>query len=314
MARGITQEQVNGAADAILGAGENPTVEKVRATLGTGSPNTVTRMLDAWRSQLGERLRQLSALPDIPNQVGQAMLDLWHLATEHAERILESRFANERAGLEAARVQLAQERESWEIRLQAAEISIAQAQASRDLAEHACSTLDGQLRDSHALRADLVHQRNRLQDQCDHQSGKIQALRVQLDENQAALRTEREHQEAHIRAVEGRSHQEVDRARQDAKQWQQRHEVAERAHRDAVSLVQNRYDSSRDQVRHLEQEVARQAGQVIALEKALSEAYSAAAKRKDSPVAPKAMAKRGRKSAPIRPRTSKQAAKARPGK
>lgn len=47
MARGITQDQVNRAADAILGAGENPTVEKVRAELGTGSPNTITRMLDA---------------------------------------------------------------------------------------------------------------------------------------------------------------------------------------------------------------------------------------------------------------------------
>lgn len=49
MARGITQDQVNRAADAIMAAGENPTVEKVRAELGTGSPNTVTRMLDTWR-------------------------------------------------------------------------------------------------------------------------------------------------------------------------------------------------------------------------------------------------------------------------
>lgn len=76
MPRGITQYQVNAAADAILGTGENPTVEKIRAALGTGSPNTVTRMLDAWRGQLGERLRQLSALPDMPNPVGQAMMEL----------------------------------------------------------------------------------------------------------------------------------------------------------------------------------------------------------------------------------------------
>lgn len=46
MPRGITQDQVNAAADAILGASENPTVEKVRIELGTGAPNTVTRMLD----------------------------------------------------------------------------------------------------------------------------------------------------------------------------------------------------------------------------------------------------------------------------
>ncbi|WP_426284570.1 DNA-binding protein [Luteibacter sp. E-22] len=40
MARGITQDQGNAAADTILGADENPTVEKVRAELGTGSPKT----------------------------------------------------------------------------------------------------------------------------------------------------------------------------------------------------------------------------------------------------------------------------------
>lgn len=50
MRTGITQEQVNSAAYAILGAGENPTVEKIRASLATGSPNTVTRMLEAWRN------------------------------------------------------------------------------------------------------------------------------------------------------------------------------------------------------------------------------------------------------------------------
>ena len=53
MPKGITQAQVDDAADALLAAGENPTVEKVRAALGTGSPNTVTRMLDTWRNQIG---------------------------------------------------------------------------------------------------------------------------------------------------------------------------------------------------------------------------------------------------------------------
>ncbi|WP_243048730.1 DNA-binding protein [Dyella sp. RRB7] len=296
MARGITQEQVNAAADAILAAGENPTVEKVRAELGTGSPNTITRMLDAWRGQLGERLRQLSTLPEVPSSVGQAMIELWRLASDHAERSLDSRFANERGVLAAARNQLAQERETWEAKLQTAEITVAQAQTARDLAEHACRTLDGQLQDSHALRADLVQQRDRLQAQCDQQAKLIQALRAQLDDSQVALRTERERQEVHIRAVEDRAHQEVDRARQDAKQWQQRHEAAERVHRDVVTAIQTRYDSTRDEVRHLEQEVARQTGQVNALEKALSEAYAAIpAKQKNSPPAPKAGAKRGQR-------------------
>ncbi|TLY49659.1 MAG: hypothetical protein E6K53_12920 [Gammaproteobacteria bacterium] len=46
MARGITQDRVNQAADALLARGERPTIEKVRAELGTGSPNTLLRLLE----------------------------------------------------------------------------------------------------------------------------------------------------------------------------------------------------------------------------------------------------------------------------
>ncbi len=288
MARGITQEQVNAAADTILSAGENPTVEKVRAALGTGSPNTITRMLDTWRGQLGERLRQLSALPELPGPVGQAMIDLWRLASEQAERALTDRFADQQAALEAARADLIREREGWEASLQAAETRIAQAQAARDLAEHACATLDGQLQDSHALRADLVQQRDRLQESHDRQLAEIQTLQTRFHESQVALQIERERLEAHMRAIEDRAHQEIDRARQDAKQWQQRHEVAERSRREAIDTAQKRYDAISSQVHQLEQEVARQAGQVTALEKALSEAYAAVPPKRNSRVTPKA--------------------------
>lgn len=178
MPRGITQEQVDKAADAILGTGKNPTVEKVRAALGTGSPNTVTRMLDVWRNQFAERLRRLSALPEMPAPVGQTMVELWQLAIEHAERTLASRFADERVALETTtEVQLAKEREAMEARLQAAKAEVAHAQTARDLAEHACATLDGQLQDSHALRADLVEERDRLQSLCDRQAEELRQLR-----------------------------------------------------------------------------------------------------------------------------------------
>jgi chromosome segregation ATPase len=283
MSRGITQAQVNAAADAILDAGENPTVEKVRAALGTGSPNTITRMLETWRRQLGERLRQLSALPELPGPVGQAMIELWRLASEHAEHALTDRVASQWASLEAAQARLAQERDDWEARLQTAEIRIAQAQAARDLAEHACATLDGQLQDSHALRTDLVQQRDRLQESCDRQLVEIRALQARLNETRAGLQTERERQEAHFRAIEDRAYQEIDRARQEAKQWQQRHEAAERTHREAIAVLQNRQEASSDQLRQLEQDAARQVGQIAALEKALSETYTAVrAKRKNA--------------------------------
>ena len=48
MARGITESDVHTAADEIVDGGERPTVERIRAHLGTGSPNTVTRWLETW--------------------------------------------------------------------------------------------------------------------------------------------------------------------------------------------------------------------------------------------------------------------------
>lgn len=50
MAReGISYEQVAAAADALLGAGQQPSIRLVREALGTGSPNTVHKHLTAWR-------------------------------------------------------------------------------------------------------------------------------------------------------------------------------------------------------------------------------------------------------------------------
>ncbi|MEW9625688.1 hypothetical protein [Rhodanobacter geophilus] len=83
--------------------------------------------------------------------------------------------------------------------------------------------------------------------------------------------------------LEDRAHQEVDRLRQEAKQWQQRLEAAERTHREAQAIYQADQNSLREQLRTVEQTEARYAGQVVALEKALAEAHSAPAlKRKAS--------------------------------
>lgn len=280
MPRGITQDQVNAAADAILGVGENPTVEKVRAQLGTGSPNTVTRMLDAWRSQLGERLRQLSALPDLPTPVGQAMTTLWQLALDHASQAVAERFVEERVELETAKEALATERQEWVTRLEAAEINCAQAQATKELAEHACATLDAQLQDSHALRTDLAQQRDRLLTQCDQLSAELQGLRDQLAKQQQASASERVRQEAYVRSIEDRAHQEVDRLRQESQRWQQRLDSAERAHGEAEASLRSEIGALHDQLGKADREVARYSGQVAGLEKALSESTTAKPKRK----------------------------------
>ena len=54
--RGIQEPQVWQAADALLHEGLRPTIERVRQKIGSGSPNTVSPMLERWFATLGQRL------------------------------------------------------------------------------------------------------------------------------------------------------------------------------------------------------------------------------------------------------------------
>lgn len=65
--------------------GERPTVERIRAHLGTGSPNTVTRWLETWWKNLGPRLQpKRSDLKDAPAVLAELAGQWWALALEHA--------------------------------------------------------------------------------------------------------------------------------------------------------------------------------------------------------------------------------------
>jgi DNA repair exonuclease SbcCD ATPase subunit len=259
MPKGITQEQVNEAADALVVAGENPTVEKIRARLGTGSPNTVVRMLDAWRSTLAQRMQDVLALPEVPVEVGQAFTELWRLAVAHASTLATDALAHEKNALFAAQTSLIQERKVWEIALAEAQSNIADCTAQL---AHA----DVQLTERHALLtqlesqcADLLQQRDRLLLQLEEQ-------RVELD----ALRAERATLQEHTRTVEDRAHQQIDHARQELKSLQQRLDSEQRQHTKVFAQVSAQQDALRAATREAEQSAAHLAGRVAALEKALT--------------------------------------------
>jgi len=85
--RGITQSDVSHAADSLLRAGERPTIDKVRAKIGKGSPNTINPMLDAWWKTLSVRLDSGSAaLHRLPETVAHIAEALWMQALEEAKR------------------------------------------------------------------------------------------------------------------------------------------------------------------------------------------------------------------------------------
>lgn len=101
----LREEDVREAADALLLEGGRPTVERVRARLGRGSPNTIALFLDRWWRDLGARLRDLSGqeLPAVPEPVASALLALWSRVIEEARALLKGSLADRDAELEQRR-------------------------------------------------------------------------------------------------------------------------------------------------------------------------------------------------------------------
>lgn len=83
MARGITENDVWTASDALLLEGARPTIERVRQKIGRGSPNTVSPYLDTWFKILGTRIKDPGAFstpPDVPDQIVHVAKQLWAMA------------------------------------------------------------------------------------------------------------------------------------------------------------------------------------------------------------------------------------------
>jgi uncharacterized coiled-coil protein SlyX len=85
--RGVTQSDVSHAADSLLRAGERPTIDKVRAKIGKGSPNTINPLLDAWWKTLAARLDSgPAALHRLPEPIAHIAEALWIQALEEGKR------------------------------------------------------------------------------------------------------------------------------------------------------------------------------------------------------------------------------------
>lgn len=92
MARpGITYDQVSAAANALVAEGTEPTIQRVRERLGTGSPNTVHRHLTSWRHAQPALERKAPELPgdlqsalikEIERQAAEARSDAEHKMIE----------------------------------------------------------------------------------------------------------------------------------------------------------------------------------------------------------------------------------------
>lgn len=235
--RGVQTADVWDAADAVLMAGQRPTIERVRQKLGRGSPNTVAPMLEAWFTQLGQRLGSMSgggagnaAVPGGMTTPGQpqppaTVLDLaqslWDAALDQARQAAQQQWESAQAELAQQRSQLTADR--------------AELERERQTLAQQHSTLEQMLALSRAQVTDLTR---RLADADAWRQGKEQSVAVltnrledlrqqhkqlqqRLDDTVAAQSQERQQLQDRATQNEHRLLNEVDLARQDAKSTRQ---------------------------------------------------------------------------------------------
>jgi len=217
MARGITELDVHQAADDLIVSGERPTVERIRAHLGTGSPNTVTRHLDSWWSTVGVRLRRHAieeGRPQVPATVSTLAQRCWNAALEAAGEHAQAALAGERAALEAMRAE-------WAGQCQAhAHEQVQTQQRLTEVAEQArthqsaAAALREQLQQLTAQAADLQRQRDGALARSERLDQQLAGLTARLEAQDHRHEQERGELRAHIRATEEHALLEVDRARQ----------------------------------------------------------------------------------------------------
>lgn len=265
MPHGITQEQVDEAADAITADGGRVTVEKVRAKLGTGSPNTVTRMLDVWRQGLATRLQELNTLPGLPEEVGQAMTDLWSHALHHARERTRQEIQAERDALQQSRSALDAREAERAALLSTAQESTQQAEEAARRAEvevtalrRLVDRLEAEGKEHVDERARLLAQNQALEATC----GKLRDEVHAVDQRSTRERAERDE---HVKVVEDRAHAQVDRARTELKAAKAELIDARKHHQQEVQALQRTITELTRSLGAAERDAAHQRGVAEAL-------------------------------------------------
>jgi len=315
MARGITQSDVDQAADTLLRAGERPTVDRIRQHLGTGSPNTVTRLLDVWWKALGPRLSMQQRkvdLPGAPESVAVLASQLWEQALVCAQALAADALAREREALASAQLEA-------DSRVAAAQQA---SDAAREAETQACAALatahqrldDRQhLVDRQAAQLeDLARQRDDALNRGQQLDADLTALRSRLEALHAESEAARDAQAAHLRAVEDRAHAEIDRARQEVRELKQQTQAAEKSYSSRVRQLEGELSEARalhaEGARMLAAEQARREtlqAQQIELRRSLDAALTMHAKGEATRGRTKAKPERASPSRRAEPKTSK---------
>lgn len=218
--RGIQQEDVQQAADALIAEGLRPTIERVRQKIGRGSPNTVSPLLDVWFSTLAARLgldASRSGEGRLPEPVQQAASLLWNAALVSAREEAAEALAQAHQTLAADRMALAQKESDFEHQKQ---VLLARQLASDEtlqMTRHQLSEITARLEESSLTLERRERDIDALREKLTLQEAERASEQRRSEEDNRRHAEERARLEARASANERRLLEELDRERQEVK-------------------------------------------------------------------------------------------------
>ena len=231
--RGVQTADVWDAADAVLMAGQRPTIERVRQKLGRGSPNTVAPMLEAWFAQLGQRLGSMpgrgagnAAVPGAMTTPGQpqppaTVLDLaqglWDAALGQAQQAAQQQWESAQAELAQQRSQLTADRAELERERQTLAQQHSTLEQMLALSRTQVADLTRRLADADVWRLEKEQSVTVLTNRLEDLRQQHKQLQQRMDDTVAAQAQERQRLQDRATENEHRLLNEVDLARQEAK-------------------------------------------------------------------------------------------------
>lgn len=306
MARGITESEVHTAADEIVSQGERPTVERIRAHLGTGSPNTVTRWLETWWQGLGRRLdahHRSVAVPGAPEAVADLAGEWWAVALRHAQSVADDALTADRAALEREFQAFENDRETFLAEAATLREQVAAARHKAELATAQAAELQRLVGRLEEQLEQVGRQRDAAVAQAVDGASTRDVLEARVHSLQDAALAERESLGLHVRAVEDRALKEIDRARQETKELQGRLAAASRQSAAAEKSLRELVDQANLKALEASRDAAAQRARADALEgqlgalRDLPAALRAAIRRADTKPAARKSRNRGKAAA-----------------
>jgi chromosome segregation ATPase len=245
-------------------------VERIRAHLGTGSPNTVTRLLDSWWKALGARLtaqQAMATIPDAPAEITVLAGQWWARAWQQACETVQAEVTGERAQLASDRAALDREREALQQREVRQQQLLAQAQQAETAMTARLTDIQRLVEQQAAQLVDLTQQRDALETRNRRLDADLTAVSARMQAQEATAMAERETLAQQLRATEDHGHAEVDRARQESKGLRTRLAAMEKEHAAERERHQHELATLRTSLTTAQQDVVAYRARVETLER-----------------------------------------------